>query len=150
MEWFAGRGAGAAVDSEAQLSDLLETAYEAVRSFNHHTLGETIIAPEAYRILGVAAALAAALPQAMNQVGSGLRAALHEFDVYDQNRSPTESVDLAQVQLAAAADAFECAYDHLSDAQTAINLQGVNTDDDEKLIRRPRLQAVESADVETG
>jgi hypothetical protein len=136
------------MDSEAQLSDLLEIAYEAVRSFNHRTLGQTIIAPEAYRILGSAAALAAALPQAMNQVGDGLRAALREFDVYDENRSPAESVDAAQAQLAAAAEAFERAYQHLSDAQTAINLQGVNTDSDDRMVRRPRLQSVDSADVE--
>jgi hypothetical protein len=127
------------MDSEAQLSELLETAYEAVRSFNHRTLGGTIIAPEAYRILGSAAALAAALPQAVNQLGGGLRAALREFDVYDQNRSPAESMDMAQAQLVAAAEAFERAYDHLSAAQTAINLQGVNSDSDDRLIRRAAI-----------
>jgi hypothetical protein len=33
-----------------------------------------------------------------------------------------------------------------SSAQEAINLQGVDTDDNDQLIRRPRLQAVESSE----
>ncbi len=136
------------VDPDASISELLDIAYEAVRSFNHRTLGATIVAPEAYRALGAAAALAGIFPQALSQLGDGVRASLSEFDVYDENRSPVKSVSQAQAELAAAAEAFERAYAHLSAAQEAINLQGVNSDSEGKLIRKPRLQALPSGDVE--
>jgi hypothetical protein len=61
------------VDYETPLPELLERAYEAVRSFNHRTFSGAIIAPEAYRILGELTAMAGVFPQAMDQLSRGLR-----------------------------------------------------------------------------
>jgi hypothetical protein len=96
------------------------------------------------RILGELTAMAGVFPQALNQLSSGLRQALREYDVYDENRDPAVSVEMAAAELAAAAEAFQRVSAHLSIAQEAINLQGVNTDNDDQMVRRPRPQAVES------
>jgi hypothetical protein len=96
------------------------------------------------RILGELTAMAGVFPQALNQLSSGLRQALREYDVYDKNRDPAVSVEMAAAELAAAAEAFQRVSAHLSIAQEAINLQGVNTDNHDQMVRRPRPQAVES------
>jgi hypothetical protein len=96
------------------------------------------------RILGELTAMAGVFPQALNQLSSGLRQALREYDVYDKNRDAAVSVEMAAAELAAAAEAFQRVSAHLSIAQEAINLQGVNTDNHDQMVRRPRLQAVES------
>jgi hypothetical protein len=96
------------------------------------------------RILGELTAMAGVFPQALNQLSSGLRQALREYDVYDENRDPAVSVEMAAAELAAAAEAFQRVSAHLSIAQEAINLQGVNTDNHDQMVRRPRPQAVES------
>ena len=88
--------------------------------------------------------MAGLFPQALDQLSRGLRQALREYDVYDENRDPAASVEMAATELAAAVEAFQRVYAHFSSAQEAINLQGVNTDDNDQLVRRPRLQAVES------
>jgi hypothetical protein len=136
-------------DSDASVTNVLDDAYQSIRSFTRHTRGRSIAAPEAYRVLGEAAAIAAIFPQALNQVGEGLRSALREYDVYDQDRAPAESVDMAQSELAAAADAFQRAYAHLNAAQAVISLQGVNTGADGRLLRRPQLRAVDAADIDS-
>ena len=61
------------VDYETPLPELLESAYEAVRSFNHRTSGGAMIAPEAYRILGETMAFADVFRQALGQFANGLR-----------------------------------------------------------------------------
>jgi hypothetical protein len=129
------------VDYETPLPDLLEQGYEAVRSFNHRTMNRAIIAPEAYRILGEAAAMVGCLPQAFDQIAGGLRQALREYDVYDQNRDPADSIEIAVAEMAAATRLFRDAYTHLSAAQTAINYQGINEDESGNLRRRPSLRA---------
>jgi hypothetical protein len=96
------------------------------------------------RILGELTAMAGVFPQTLNQLSSGLRQALREYDVYDENRDPAVSVEMAAAELAAAAEAFQRVSAHLSIAQEAINLQGVNTDNHDQMVRRPRPQAVES------
>jgi hypothetical protein len=96
------------------------------------------------RILGELTAMAGVFPQALNQLSSGLRQALREYDVYDENRDPAVSMEMAAAELAAAAEAFQRVSAHLSIAQEAINLQGVNTDNHDQMVRRPRPQAVES------
>jgi hypothetical protein len=96
------------------------------------------------RILGELTAMAGVFPQALNQLSSGLRQALREYDVYDKNRDAAVSVEMAAAELAAAAEAFQRVSAHLSIAQEAINLQGVNTDNHDQMVRRPRPQAVES------
>ncbi|HRW02462.1 hypothetical protein [Mycobacterium kubicae] len=126
---------------ETTLRDLIETAYEAVRSFNHRTLNADIIPPEAYSILGEARVLTGSLPQALGQLAAGLQRALRTYDVYDHNRDPAASVAMAADELAAAGALFQQAYAHLEAAQTAINYQGVN-DDNGVLRRRPQLHPV--------
>jgi hypothetical protein len=61
------------VDYDTPLPELLESAYEAVRSFNHRTSGGAMIAPEAYRILGETMAFADVFRQALGQFANGLR-----------------------------------------------------------------------------
>ena len=61
------------VEYETPLPELLESAYEAVRSFNHRTSGGAMIAPEAYRILGETMAFADVFRQALGQFANGLR-----------------------------------------------------------------------------
>jgi hypothetical protein len=72
------------------------------------------------RILGELTAMAGVFPQALNQLSSGLRQALREYDVYDENRDPAVSVEMAAAELAAAAEAFQRVSAHLSIAQEAI------------------------------
>jgi hypothetical protein len=96
------------------------------------------------RILGELTAMAGVFPQALNQLSSGLRQALREYDVCDENRDPAVSVEMAAAELAAAVEPFQRVSAHLSIAQEAINLQGVNTDNHDQMVRRPRPQAVES------
>ncbi|GCB01882.1 hypothetical protein [Mycolicibacterium sp. NCC-Tsukiji] len=122
--------------------ELIEIAYEAVRSFNHRTFNADIIPPEAYSILGEARALTGCMPQALSQLTAGLQRALRTYDVYDHNRDPVASVAMAAAELAAAGALFQQAYAHLDAAQTAINYQGVNDDDTGGLRRRPQLRQV--------
>jgi hypothetical protein len=56
----------AMVDYETPLPELVESAYETVRSFNHRTFSGAIVAPEPYRILGELTAMAGVFPQALN------------------------------------------------------------------------------------
>jgi hypothetical protein len=69
-----------------------------------------------------------------------------DVDVAPRYMPPAVSVAMAAAELTAAAEAFQREYAHLSTAQEAINLQGVNTNDHDELVRRPRLQAVESVE----
>jgi hypothetical protein len=130
------------VDYETPVPELIGQAYEAVRSFNHRTFSGSIIAPEAHRILGEAAALSGVFPQALDQLGKGLRRSLQKFDAYDENRDPALSVEMAAGELAAAAAAFEQIYAYLSAAQSALKLQGVNADDHDRPRREASLKAV--------
>lgn len=133
-------------DTDPSLRELIETAYEAVRSFNHRTFNADIIPPEVYSIIGEARALTGCMPQALDQLAAGLERALRTYDVYDHNRDPAASAAMAAEQLAAAGALFQQAYAHLDAAQTAINYQGVNDDDAGNLRRRPELRQVSDAE----
>ena len=102
-----------------------EDAYEAIRTLNHATVGgQAVPAPLAYDLLGNLDSLGYGLHQLLGQLAAGLEKSLTEYDMYDRNRDPAESV-------AQAADALGRAATHahelgrlLSAAQAAINLQG--------------------------
>jgi hypothetical protein len=63
------------VGCETPLPELLESAYEAVRSFNPRTSGRAMIAPEAYRILCQTIALAEVFLRPLRQLAKPLRPA---------------------------------------------------------------------------
>ncbi|TCN39828.1 hypothetical protein EV644_10386 [Kribbella orskensis] len=105
-------------------------AYEAIRALNHGTY-RTIPAPLAYSLLGNLRSLGVALSQLADQIDAGLRSSLTTHDVYDDNRDPAASVELAD-------EALNKAADHANDmawlfgrAQEAIAWQGYRTDNDD-------------------
>jgi len=61
------------VDYATPLPGPLESACEAVRSFNPRTSGGAMIAPQAYRILGETMALAEVFPRPLGQLAKPLR-----------------------------------------------------------------------------
>ena len=128
---------------DAELAELFEQAYEAVRAFNHRTHAVVITPPKAYGVLGIAKQLAAALPQACAQLAAGVSAAAEQFDLYDGNGEPAVSVDRCTAALRAAAEHADAAYLALERAQTAISFTGVNTNAAGELQRRPGLRAVD-------
>jgi hypothetical protein len=103
-------------------------------------LTDAATAPDVYRMLGSAAELAYALPQALTQMSEALRRSLTVFDIYDRDRQPADSIALATRSMMAAADAFAVAAQSLSEAQAAIAHQGVNEDSTGNLRRRPTLR----------
>ena len=106
-----------------------DDAYEAIRALNHRTW-RAIPAPLAYGLLGNLNNLGYGLEQLLLQLMHGLARSLTEYDVYDNNRDPAESVGAANKALwTAARHAHEIGV-LLSTAQTAINQQGYNLPDD--------------------
>jgi hypothetical protein len=100
-----------------------DDAYEAIRALNHRTW-RAIPAPLAYGLLGNLNNLGYGLEQLLLQLSHGLARSLTEYDVYDNNRDPAESVRTANKALwIAARHAHEIGV-LLSTAQTAINQQG--------------------------
>jgi hypothetical protein len=104
---------------------LADEAYEAIRAINHRTMWARLPAPVVYSILGSLKGVGYLLPQALNQLASGLGRSLDEYLVYeDDDRDPVQSVATAAdhlsraVQLAAALGAA------LELAQRAIAHQG--------------------------
>jgi len=106
-----------------------EDAYEAIRALNHGTY-RTIPAPLAYDLLGNLNAVGYGLAQLLGQISDGLRRSLAEYEVYDHNRDPADSVATASALMKEAA--FDAARlgDLLNAAQIAINLQGYHLPDD--------------------
>jgi hypothetical protein len=117
----------AATDDLVQHAD---NAYEAIRALNHRTR-QAIPAPVAYHLLGVLNNLGHGLDQLLGQIGDGLSRSLTEYDVYDHNRDPAESVAIATEAIDRAARHAHEVGELLAAAQVAINLQGyhVNYDD---------------------
>jgi len=107
-----------------------DDACEAIRAINHLTAG-TVPAPLAYEILGNLKGVAHRLPQALGQIGTGLTRSLTEYDVYDRNREPAESVELARGFLLRAATKAAELGELLEQAQFAIHLQGYNVQEDQ-------------------
>jgi hypothetical protein len=121
-------------DTHDELVRHADAAYEAIRALNHRTW-RAIPAPLVYGLLGNLNNLGYGLEQLLLQLSHGLARSLTEYDVYDHNRDPAESVRAANKALwTAARHAHELGV-LLSTAQTAINQQGYTppdaTDDSE-------------------
>ncbi|WP_020393448.1 hypothetical protein [Kribbella catacumbae] len=111
--------------SDDPLVQHADDAYEAVRALNHGTF-RTIPAPLAYSLLGNLNNVGYGISQLTEQIATGLEGSLTEYDVYDNNRDPAESVATAASLLRSAAVHAKEIGRLLSEAQTAINLQGYN------------------------
>src|SRR5262245_52843969 len=106
-----------------------DDACEAIRALNHRTW-RAIPAPLAYGLLGNLNNLGYGLEQLLLQLSHGLARSLTEYDVYDNNRDPAESVRTANKAMwTAARHAHEIGV-LLSTAHTAINQQGYNLPDE--------------------
>ncbi len=117
--------------SDEELVQHADDAYEAIRALNHGTW-RTLPAPLVYDLLGNLRGAGYGLEQLARQLATGLRRSLTEYDVYDHNRDPEASVDLAEHALREAASAANRLGELLSAAQMAINAQGYNISPDEK------------------
>jgi hypothetical protein len=116
-------------EDHGELVQHADDAYEAIRALNHR-IGRPIPAPVAYGLLGSLNNLGYGLEHLLLQLSFGLTRSLTEYDVYDNNRDPAESVAVACKALwNAARHAHEIGV-LLSTAQTAINQQGYNPPDD--------------------
>jgi hypothetical protein len=100
-----------------------DDAYEAIRRLNHGTY-RSIPASLAYDLLGNLNLVGYGLEQLLGQISAGLSESLTEYDVYDRNRDPAESVALANQAMREAAHHAHELGELLSAAQLAINLQG--------------------------
>ena len=82
-----------------------EVAYEAIRAVNHVTGGVAVPAPVLYDVVGELKGVGHLLPQALDQLGQGLRASLDEYTVTDESgREPAETVEQAVRALNEAAE----------------------------------------------
>jgi protein involved in polysaccharide export with SLBB domain len=111
--------------SDEDLVQHADDAYEAIRALNHGTY-RTMPAPLVYDLLGNLRGVGHGLEQLARQLSAGLRRSLAEYDVYDHNRDPQASVELAEHALRQAATAANRLGELLSAAQLAINAQGYN------------------------
>jgi hypothetical protein len=105
-----------------------DSAYEAIRALNHHTV-RALPAPVVYALLGNLNNLGYGLNQLLGQISGGLYRSLIEYDVYDHNRDPHDSVALANQAMREAARLATQIGDLLAEAQVAINAQGYNLPD---------------------
>ena len=116
-------------DDTHELVQHADDAYEAIRALNHRTW-RAIPAPLAYGLLGNLNNLGCGLDQLLRQLSDGLTRSLTEYDVYDNNRDPADSVATATKAMhTAARHAHELGV-LLSTAQTAINQQGYTLPND--------------------
>jgi hypothetical protein len=104
-------------------------ASEAIRALNHRTR-QAIPAPVAYHLLGALNNLGYGLNQLLGQISNGLSRSLTDYDVYDHNRDPAESVAIANQAIDRAARHAHKIGELLAAAQVAINLQGYHDVDD--------------------
>jgi hypothetical protein len=111
--------------SNEALVQLADDAYEAVRALNHGTF-RTTPAPLVYDLTGNLKAASWGLAQLAEQMGSGLRRSLAEYDVYDNKRDAAESVTEAETHLQRAAQLARDLGQAFELAQQAINQQGYN------------------------
>src|SRR6266508_6675764 len=81
--------------SDEDLVQHADDAYEAIRALNHGTY-RTLPAPLVYDVLGNLRGVGHGIEQLAGQLATGLRASLAEYDVYDHNRDPQASVELAE------------------------------------------------------
>lgn len=111
--------------SDEDLVRHADDAYEAIRALNHGTY-RTLPAPVVYDLLGNLNNVGHGLAQLLGQISTGLTRSLAEYDVYDHNREPAESVALANDAMRTAAQHAHELGALLAAAQTAINSQGYN------------------------
>lgn len=121
-----GTGSEFADNDNGQVLGWPEIAYEAIRAINHVSGGpHAIPAPVVYDVLGELKGVGHLLPQALDQLGSGLKRSLGEFDVYDNSdRTPSETVEHAQALLVQAADHARLLGEALEAAQSIVADQG--------------------------
>jgi hypothetical protein len=116
-------------DGDDELRRHAEDAYEAIRALNHGTW-RAIPAPLAYDLLGNLNNVGYGLEQLLRQLGDGLSRSLTEYDVYDNNRDPADSVaEAVKAMRTAAGHAHEIGQ-LLADAQGAISAQGYHVSED--------------------
>lgn len=111
--------------SDEGLVRLADDAYEAIRALNHGTY-RTLPAPLVYDLLGNLNNVGYGLEQLLGQISTGLTRSLTDYDVYDRNRDPSDSVTLANDAMRTAAQLAHEIGALLAAAQTAINSQGYN------------------------
>lgn len=110
---------------------LAEDAYEAIRAINHRTMWAKLPAPLVYSILGSLKGVGHLLPQALDQLASGLGRSLDEYEVYeDDNRDPAQSVAIAADHLTLAVQLAAALGESLELAQSAIAHQGYREEGD--------------------
>lgn len=121
-----GEGSEAADNDRGQVLGWPEVAYEAIRAINHVTTGaHAIPAPVVYDVLGELKGVGHLLPQALDQLGSGLKRSLTEFDVYDSSdRTSSETAEQAQALLVQAAEHARMLGAALEAAQSIVADQG--------------------------
>ena len=124
-----GRSVVGFTDQGAYVAGWPEVTYESLRAINHLTGHGPITAPTLYRILGELKGVGHLLPQALEQLGRGLRASLDAYDVYDHRGDPAASVTAATALLTQAARTAADLGRLLEDAQSAIAEQGYRADD---------------------
>jgi hypothetical protein len=119
-------------DNSETLVRHADTAFEAIRALNHGTY-RTLPAPTIYALLGnLQSAAGSGLAQLLGQMADGLTRSLTEYDVYDNNRDPAESVALATEAMREAAHHAQALGRLLSEAQSAISMQGYYNVPDEE------------------
>ena len=112
-----------------------EEAYESIRAINHLTnTGLSIPAPVVYRVLGDLKMAVGALPQALEQMGDGLKRSLESptIEVTDSKGDPRTSVAEARRRFAQATEHLQRARIALEQAQVAINSQGYEDVEDDQ------------------
>lgn len=129
-----GEGSEFADNDRGQAMGWPEVAYEAIRSINHVTGGaHAIPAPVVYDVLGELKGVGHLLPQALDQLGAGLKRSLDEFDVYDNsNHAASETVEQAKGLLMQAADHARMLGEALEAAQSILADQGYREQDEAK------------------
>ena len=106
-----------------------EQAYEALRALNHDTLNARLPAPVVYDVLGNLKGIGHLLPQALNQLASGLGRSLDEYDVReDDGGDPVQNIAAATDHLTRAAHLADQLGEELEKAQTVLSGQGYRTD----------------------
>jgi hypothetical protein len=111
--------------SDQELVQHADNACEAIRALNHGTY-RTLPAPLVYDLLGNLNNVGYGLEQLLGQISTGLTRSLTDYDVYDRNREPAESVAIANDAMHTAAQLAHDIGALLAAAQTAINSQGYN------------------------
>jgi hypothetical protein len=116
---------------DATVVEHATAAAEAVRAINHLTRGGPMPAPLVRDVLGALKVAAQRLPQALEQMITGLHDSLLHHDVHDApGRDPRYSIIEAGTHLADAARHAQKLAELLEAARTAIRDQGYRTEGD--------------------